>query len=324
MTVIGFHCSHEQIAPAQLLRDVQHAEQAGFTAAMSSDHFSPWSERQNESGFAWSFLGAALATTNLPFGVVNAPGQRYHPAIIAQAIATLAQMFPGRFWAALGSGEASNERINGEAWPRKDVRDQRLIECVDIIRRLLQGEEVSHDGLVNVNRAKLWTLPDTVPDLVGPAVTPATATRHAAWADALVTVNQPKETLQQVLDAYRDAGGRGPARLQIHLSWAPTDDEAAAIAHDQWRNNVFPPPVPWDLETVEAFDAVGQSVTADQVRESVRVSSDLGQHTAWLHEYLEQGWDELYLHFVGQHQADFIDAFGSTVLPQLSPTAVPA
>lgn len=324
MTVIGFHCSHEQIAPAQLLRDVQHAEQAGFTAAMSSDHFSPWSERQNESGFAWSFLGAALATTNLPFGVVNAPGQRYHPAIIAQAIATLAQMFPGRFWAALGSGEASNERINGEAWPRKDVRDQRLIECVDVIRRLLQGEEVSHDGLVHVNRAKLWTLPDTVPDLVGPAVTPATAARHAAWADALVTVNQPKETLQQVLDAYRDAGGRGPARLQIHLSWAPTDDEAAAIAHDQWRNNIFPPPVPWDLETVEAFDAVGQSVTADQVRESVRVSSDLGQHTAWLHEYLEQGWDELYLHFVGQHQADFIDAFGSTVLPQLSPAAVPA
>ena len=321
MTVIGFHCSHEQITPAQLLRDVQHAEQAGFTAGMSSDHFSPWSERQNESGFAWSFLGAALATTNLPFGVVNAPGQRYHPAIIAQAIATLAQMFPGRFWAALGSGEASNERINGEVWPRKEVRDQRLVECVDVIRRLLKGEEVSHDGLVHVNRAKLWTLPDTVPDLVGPAVTPATAARHAAWADALITVNQPPETLRQVLDSYRDAGGRGPARLQIHLSWAPTDDEAAAIAHDQWRNNIFPPPVPWDLETVDAFDAVGQSVTAEQVQESVRVSSDLGRHAAWLHEYLEQGWDELYLHFVGQHQAGFIDAFGEHVLPQLSPTA---
>ena len=115
MTVIGFHCSHEQIAPGTLLRDVQHAEQAGFTAAMSSDHLSPWSERQGESGFAWSFLGAALATTSLPFGVVTAPGQRYHPAITAQAIATLASMFPGRFWAALGSGEASNERVTGDA-----------------------------------------------------------------------------------------------------------------------------------------------------------------------------------------------------------------
>src|SRR6188472_3641854 len=166
MTVIGFHCSHEQISPALLLKDVQQAEQAGFTAGMSSDHFSPWSSRQGESGFAWSFLGAALATTKLPFGVVNAPGQRYHPSIIAQAIATLAQMFPGRFWAALGSGEASNERVTGAVWPRKEVRDQRLIECVDVIRRLLKGEEVSHDGLVTVDRAKVYTLADPQPALI--------------------------------------------------------------------------------------------------------------------------------------------------------------
>src|SRR6478672_12959771 len=144
--------------------------------------------RQGESGLAWSFLGAALASTTLPFGVVNAPGQRYHPAIIGQAIVTLAQMFPGRFWAALGSGVASNERVTGDVWPRKEVRDQRLVECVTIIRRLLHGEEVSHEGLVHVNRARLWTLPEIVPDLVGPAVTPETAARHA--------VNQPRDTLQ--------------------------------------------------------------------------------------------------------------------------------
>jgi probable non-F420 flavinoid oxidoreductase len=321
MTVIGFHCSHEQIDPAQLLRDVQRAEQAGFTAGMSSDHFSPWSVRQGESGFAWSFLGAALATTSLPFGVVNAPGQRYHPAIVAHAIATLAQMFPCRFWAALGSGEASNERVNGEAWPRKELRDQRLVECVDVIRRLLQGEEVSHDGLIHVNRARLWTLPEVVPDLVGPAVTPRTAARHAAWADGLITVNQEADVLDRVLQSYRDAGGRGPARLQVHLSWAATEDEALAIAHDQWRTNVFAPPVSWDLETVEAFDVIGESVTPERVTHSVRVSSDLGRHAAWLAEYVEQGWDELYLHFVGQDQAAYTDAFGEHVLPQLSITA---
>ncbi|WP_422744583.1 TIGR03885 family FMN-dependent LLM class oxidoreductase [Mycobacterium sp. WMMD1722] len=321
MTVIGFHCSHEQISPGQLLRDVQHAEQAGFTAAMSSDHFSPWSERQGESGFAWSFLGAALATTNLPFGVVNAPGQRYHPAIIAQAIATLGEMFPCRFWAAIGSGEASNERVTGDVWPRKEVRDARLLECVDVIRRLLRGEEVSHEGLVHVNRARLWTLPATIPDLVGPAVTPQTAARHAAWADGLATVNQDMQTLGQVLDSYRGAGGRGPARLQIHLSWAPDHDEAAAIAHDQWRTNIFPPPACWDIESVEAFDAVGADVSVDQVAKAVNISHDLGEHTAWLHDYIEQGWDELYLHFVGQDQTRFIDAFGEHVLPQLSPTA---
>jgi len=304
-----------------LLRDVQHAEEAGFTAAMSSDHFSPWSARQNESGFAWSFLGAALATTNLAFGVVTAPGQRYHPAIIAQAIATLAQMFPGRFWAALGSGEASNERVTGEVWPRKEIRDRRLIECVDVIRRLLKGEEVSHDGLIHVNQARLWTLPGTVPDLVGPAVTPETASRHADWADGLITVNQPPATLRKILDRYHGAGGRGPARLQIHLSWAQTEDEALAVAHDQWRNNVFGPPVSWDLETVDAFDVIGETVSGEKVMKSVHVSSDLGQHAVWLHEYVDQGWDELYLHFVGQHQRGFIDAFGEHVLPQLSPTA---
>jgi probable non-F420 flavinoid oxidoreductase len=323
MTVIGFHCSHEQIDPATLLRDVQHAEQAGFTAGMSSDHLAPWSARQGESGFAWSFLGAALATTSLPFGVVTAPGQRYHPAITAQAIATLAQMFPGRFWAALGSGEAANERVTGEPWPRKEVRDERLRECVDVIRRLLSGEEVSHDGLVTVNRARLWTLPESAPPLVGPAVTPETAARHAEWADALITVNQPLDALERVLTAYRDAGGRGPARLQIHLSWAPTYVEALAVAHDQWRSNVHGPPIAWDTETVEAFDLMGEHVTPEHVAEAVRVSDDLGQHAAWLQEYVDQGWDELYLHFVGKEQARFIDAFGQRVLPQLDPTAPP-
>ena len=320
MTVIGFHCSHEQIDPAQLLRDVQAAEAAGFTAGMSSDHLSPWSSRQGESGYAWSWLGAALATTSLPFGVVTAPGQRYHPAITAQSISTLGQMFPGRFWAALGSGEASNERVTGDEWPRKEVRDARLVECVDVIRRLLRGEEVSHQGLVTVNRARLWTLADPVPDLVGPAVTPQTAARHAAWADGLITVNQPADTLRRVLAAYRDAGGRGPARLQIHLSWAPTEDDALATAHDQWRSNVLGPPVAWDTESVEAFDLIGEAVSPDQVRDAVLVSADLGQHTQWLQEYVEMGWDELYLHFVGKEQAPFIDAFGEHVLPQLSPS----
>lgn len=109
MTVFGFHASHEQIHPARLLEAVGHAERAGFGAAMSSDHLSPWSARQGHSGFAWSWLGAALQATTLPFGVVNVPGQRYHPAIVAQAIGTLAAMYPGRFWAAPGTGEASNE-----------------------------------------------------------------------------------------------------------------------------------------------------------------------------------------------------------------------
>ncbi|GAB2886547.1 TIGR03885 family FMN-dependent LLM class oxidoreductase [Nocardioides pacificus] len=317
MTVIGFHASHEQVSPRQLLHDVRRAEQAGFSAAMSSDHFSPWSARQGQSGFAWSWLGAALATTDLPFGVVNAPGQRYHPAIIAQAISTLGGMFPGRFWTALGSGEASNEHITGDAWPAKGVRDARLRECVDVIRRLLAGEEVTHHGLVVVDRARLWDPPEPAPHLVTAAVSVETAQRGAEWADGLLTLNQPHQHLRRMVDAYRDAGGSGPLRLQVHLSWAATEAEAEALAHDQWRSNVFAPPATWDIDTAEVFDVVSEHVPLAAVRDAVHISADLGQQTAWLQEYLDLGFDELYLHHVGQDQAAFIDAFGEHVLPQL-------
>src|ERR687893_3250156 len=137
MTEYGIHASHEQIPPTELLSAVIAAERAGFDAAMCSDHFSPWSERQGQSAYAWSWLGAALQATDLPLGVVNAPGQRYHPAIIAQAIASLSAMFEGRFWVALGSGENANEHITGGRWPRKELRNARLQECVYIIRSLL-------------------------------------------------------------------------------------------------------------------------------------------------------------------------------------------
>ena len=136
MTTIGYHCSHEQHAPSALLRYVTAAERAGFQAAMCSDHFAPWGMQQGQSGFAWSWLGAALQATGLSFGTVNAPGQRYHPAIVAQAAATLTEMYPDRFWLAVGSGELLNENITGERWPEKAERNERLQECVAIIRRL--------------------------------------------------------------------------------------------------------------------------------------------------------------------------------------------
>jgi G6PDH family F420-dependent oxidoreductase len=227
---------------------------------MSSDHLSPWSARQGQSAFAWSWLGAAMQATSLPFGVVTAPGQRYHPAIIAQAIGTLSAMYPGRFWAALGTGEASNEHVTGDPWPRKEVRNARLRECVDVIRALLRGEEVSHDGLVRVDRARVWTIPPEPPPLVGAAVSARTAAWCAEWADGLITVNQPVETLREIVAAYRDAGGRGRLHLQVHVCWDPDPDRAEAIAHDQWRSNVFPPPACWDIDSPEVFDAVSEHV----------------------------------------------------------------
>ena len=317
MTRIGFHASHEQISPRQLLLDVQQAERVGYDMAMCSDHYKPWSERQGHSGYTWAWLGAALATTDLAFGCVCAPGQRYHPAVVAQKIGTLATMFPGRFWTALASGEAMNESITGERWPSKEERVARLEECVDVIRRLLAGEVVNHTGLVTVDRAKVWDRPDEAPPLLVPAVSAASAARAAAWADGLITVNQDLETLREVIAAYRGAGGRGPLALQLHLSWAPTLEEAERIAFDQWRSNVLGAPLAWDIATVEGFDAASEHITLDSVRQAVRISDDLDQHVGWIREYADLGFDDIYLHFVGQDQAAYLDAFGTHVLPKV-------
>jgi probable non-F420 flavinoid oxidoreductase len=319
MPLIGLHCSHEQIPPSDLLAAVRHAEQAGFEAAMSSDHFSPWSGRQGESGFAWSFLGAALATTQLPFGVVNAPGQRYHPAIVAQAAASLCQMFPGRLWLALGTGEASNEHITGERWPSKAERNARLLECVEVMRALFAGEVVDHSGLVRVDRARLWTLPPEPPELMGPAVSEETAAWVGGWADGLLTVNQPREKLERMIAAFRESGGEGKRlAVQVHLSWAADDAAARELAHDQWRTNVFPPPLCWDLETVEQFDLAARHVRAEDLEQTVVISSDFERHLEVLRELAELGFEEIHLHHVGQDLHPFIDAFGEKVLPSLA------
>jgi probable non-F420 flavinoid oxidoreductase len=318
MAAIGFHASHEQAPPSELLVAARQAEAAGFSRAMCSDHFSPWSERQGESGFAWSWLGAALQVTALPFGVVTAPGQRYHPAVTAQAAATLAELFPDRFWMALGTGEFSNEHITGAAWPNKAERNARLAECVSVIRALLAGEVVDHDGLIRVDRARLWTLPDSPPPLLGAAVSSETSAWVGSWADGLITIAQPRDVLRRVLSAFREGGGEHkPAALQVHLSWAPDEQEALRIAHDQWRTNVFGPPLCWDLATVEQFDEAARHVRPQDMAAAVLISADFGRHAAWLHELADLGFETIYLHHVGREQRPFIEAFGAYVLPTL-------
>ena len=236
--------------------------------------------------------------------------------MIAQAIGTRGAMYPGRFWAALGTGEASNEHITGTGWPRKEQRNERLRNASRLFAPL-RGDEVSHDGLVRVDRARVWTRPPEPPPLVGAAVSVETARWCAAGADGLITVNAEREHLRRMIDAYREAGGRGRLHLQVHLSWAPDEAQAEAIAHEQWRSNVFPPPACWDIDSVETFDVVSQDVTIERVRQVVQISSDLGLHTAELAAYAELGFDEIALHYVGQKQDEWIEIFGAKVLPQL-------
>jgi coenzyme F420-dependent glucose-6-phosphate dehydrogenase len=318
MALIGYHASHEQFSPSDLLEYARLAEQAGFQAAMCSDHFHPWSERQAESGFAWSWLGAALATTDLSFGVVNAPGQRYHPAIIAQASATLGAMFPGRFWLALGSGQALNELITGETWPTKEERNARLKECVDVIRALHAGETVTHRGRVIVEEARLYTRPEKPPLIVGAAITPETARWVGGWADALITVSKEIGEMEQVVEAFREGGGDGkPMFLQVQLSWAADEDQARDAAFDQWRMNIFDSPVLTTLRTPAAFDAAAAFVHPGDLDGHIRISAETDRHIEWLSQDIELGFERLYLHNVGPNQAAFIRAFGEKVLPAL-------
>ncbi len=316
MRAIGYHCSHEQFAPSELLSYVRQAEAAGFTAAMCSDHFFPWLENQGQSGFAWSWLGASLAATSLSFGVVNAPGQRYHPAIVAQAAATLAEMFPGRFWLALGTGQLLNEHITGDNWPSKGERRERLKECVVIMRDLWAGKAVNHQGLVTVNQAKLYSRPSQPLKVVGAAVSAESAQWVGSWADALITVYKPVEKLRQIIDAFRSGGGEGkPMYLQAQTSYAQSESEARQAAFDQWRQSGLESNILTELATPADFERETQTIVPADMDESVRISTDLKQHTAWIEEYFELGFERVYLHQTGREQERFIDAFGEHVLP---------
>ena len=318
MTVFGYHASHEQHSPSSLLEYVRAAEAAGFGGVMCADHFHPWLEENGHSGFAWSWLGAALHATSFSFGVVNAPGDRYHPALIAQAAATLAEMFPGRFWLAIGSGEALNEHITGNRWPPKRERNERLRECADVMRALWSGATVTHRGLVTVEDARLYTLPALAPRLLGAAVSEQTAQWLGGWADGLITTGRSREAMIRMMDAFRRGGGEGkPVVVQHPLSWSPRVEEARQAAHAQWRFAPLAGDVLWTLRTPAEFAAAAAFVTADDVGRTLPISASLDEHADRLRDYIELGVSEVYCFNVGANQREFIEAFGEHVLPRL-------
>lgn len=320
MVLYAYHASHEQFPPSALVRYARLAEEAGFTAVSSSEHLQPWSARQGQSGFAWAWLGAAMQTTALPFSVVCAPGPRYHPVLLAQAAATLAELFPGRFQMALGSGEALNERVTGEPWPPKPERHARLRECVDIMRALWAGETVTHEGRVRVEGGRLYTRPAVPPRLFGAAVTAETARWVGGWADGLLTVGGAPEGVRQRLDAFAEGGGAGkPVILQVALAYARDEAEARRGAYEQWRTNVFPSDVLAELWTPAQFEAVARYVRAEDLEASVRISADPQRHLAWLQQDAALGVSQINLHNVHRGQEAFIDVFGARVLPELRP-----
>ncbi|HLS96010.1 MAG TPA: TIGR03885 family FMN-dependent LLM class oxidoreductase [Sphingobacterium sp.] len=312
---IGYHASHEQFAPSELLTFVQMAEQAGFDAVLSSDHFHPWSEYQSQSGFAWSWLGAAMQATSLEFGIVNAPGQRYHPAIIAQAVATLDDMFPNRFWIAVGSGQALNEKITGGNWPAKEVRHRRLEESVQVMKRLWTGESVTYSGHIEVENATLYTKPKSPPLLYGAALTPSTASWVARWAQGLITVNQKTDTVRQIVNSFREVNPQGELTLKLQVSYAATDEEALTSAWTSWRNNTLGHSLQAELALPQHFDHAGMHVSPDHVSDAVLASASAAAYIEALRFYHDAGFDRIIVHNVNRNQEAFIDFMGSHVLP---------
>lgn len=317
MVQIGYHASHEQFSPAELLDLVRLAEREGFDLAKCSEHFHPWSRRQGQSGYAWSWLGAVLQATSLPLGIITAPGGRHHPASLAQAAATLGQMYPGRLTLTLGSGEALNEAILGTYWPEKAERNARLHESVQVIRALLRGEEITHRGRITVVQARLFTLPGEPMPLFGAAISPESAAEVAAWADGLLTVGGRPEEVAKVVTAFRRNGGaEKPVHIQHALSWAAKEEEALENALDQWAPVIAGGEVSQELRHPSDFEALAKFITPEAMRQAVAISSDPVVHIEHLRALAELG-DVLHLHNVGRNQAEFIRFFGAEVLPEL-------
>jgi coenzyme F420-dependent glucose-6-phosphate dehydrogenase len=317
MAIVSYHASHEQFKPSELLAWAVLAEQSGFQGINSSDHFFPWSERQGESGFSFAWLGAAMNATSIPFGVVCAPGPRYHPAVLAQAAATLSEMFPDRFWMALGSGEALNENITGAPWPDKETRNQRLYESADVIKKLLSGENVTHDGVIKVNNARLYTRPERNPHIIAAAVSEKTAEWLGSWADGMITIHKPYQELKAMIDAFERGGGKGKKKyLKVQLSYAQSHDAAIEGAYDQWRTNVLSHENLGNFSQPAQFDREAEKVPVEQLEKMVHISSDPQQFVEWIRQYIAMGFENIILHNVNRQQEQFITDFGKYVIPK--------
>ncbi len=325
MTTVGYAAMFEQFTPADLLRYCQQAEGAGFTTVMASDHFHPWTPEQGQSGFVWAWLGALGATTGLRFGTgVTPPGPRYHPAIIAQAAATLEQMFPGRFWLGLGAGEALNEHITGEYWPEAPVRLEKLAEGIEIINRLFSGKVTKYQGKhFRLESAKLYTRPEQPPPIYVATAGPIQSERTGRTCDGIITVGAADEKIKGLMARFekgaREAGkdpARMPRLIQLHVSWAETMEEATENAVKEWPNGGMPFPKA-DIRNPEDFAAMALLVRPENYKNRVLISPDLDAHLAHLQHYADLGFDEIYVHNVGRNQEAFIRAYGERVIPAL-------
>jgi G6PDH family F420-dependent oxidoreductase len=319
----------EQFAPQEVVTLTAFAEQHGFSGCMAADHFQPWVPQQGQSSFVWSVLTAVGERTTGDMGPgVTCPSFRFHPAIVAQAAATLEAMYPSRSWLGVGSGEALNEHVIGGYWPEAGERSLRMFEAIDIIKKLfdasLEGKDVKHQGrFFSMESARLWTMSEQAPPVLVATAGPINAKRTGQHADGIITVGAPLEKIDGLFAKFaegaREAGkdpDSMPRVLQVHLSWAETDEQALENAMTEWPNGGMKFPKA-DIRSPHDFAQMAKLVRPEDFEGRMVISADPDVHRAALQKYVDLGFDRVYLHNVGRNQREWIEVFGREVLPAL-------
>jgi G6PDH family F420-dependent oxidoreductase len=316
----------EQFHPTEVVELSALAERAGFTGVMAADHFQPWVPQQGQASFVWNVLTALGERTQGDMGPgVTCPSFRFHPAMVAQASATLEAMYPGRFWLGLGSGEALNEHVVGGYWPEPAERLKRMWEAIEIIQKLFSGKDVKHSGqYFTLETSRLWTMPDAPPPIYIATSGPITAKRTGKTCDGIITPGATIDKISGLLAKFEDGAreaGKDPATmpkiLQLHMSWAPTDEEALRNAVSEWPNGGMKFPKQ-DIRSPYDFEQMAKLVRPEDFDGRMLISSDLDAHRKEIQKFLDLGVDRVYLHNVGRNQKEWIEAFGRDVLPALT------
>jgi coenzyme F420-dependent glucose-6-phosphate dehydrogenase len=322
---IGYAAMMEQFHPTELLGMCRAAEDAGFSGVMAADHVQPWTPQQGQAGFVWAFMTAAAEQTRGDIGPgVTCPSFRQHPAIIAQAAATLAAMYPGRFWLGLGSGEALNEHVVAGYWPEAPERIARMFEAIEIMRKLFSGKDVKHAGeFYKMETLRLWTMPAEPPPIYVATAGPITAEKTGRLCDGIITVGAPGGKIEDIFERFEKGAreaGKDPATmpriLQLHLSWAETDEQALHNALTEWPNGGMKFPKA-DIRSPADFEQMAKLVRPEDFEGRMLISADLEAHRREIQKFVDMGFDRIYLHNVGRNQVEWAQAFGREVLPAL-------
>jgi coenzyme F420-dependent glucose-6-phosphate dehydrogenase len=317
MAALGYALSSEEHAPNDLVRYARRAEESGFTFAFISDHYHPWIDRQGHSPFVWSVIGGiAQATQGLTLGTgVTCPTIRIHPAIIAQAAATSAVMMPGRFFLGLGTGENLNEHILGDRWPAHDMRQEMLEEAVEVIRLLWQGDTLTYRGVYyTVENARIYTLPPQPPPILMAASGPRAAEAAGRIADGLVTTTPDADLLKR----FEAAGGSGkPSYGQLTVCWGQDEASARHTAYEYWPTAAIRGELTQELPTPAHFEQAAKMVREGDVTQAIICGPDPERHMAGVREFIDAGYEHVYVHQVGPDQEGFFRFYAREVLPKL-------